>query len=105
MQLYPVKAAKRGTKSPTIFIYPKGGGADGQQPYAAQDYDPQSAQELSMRIKRRLSPGGYTLEACIPATAIRDFTSKAGALWKLKLTYQNVNEIYQTNWEGLVRLR
>jgi hypothetical protein len=105
MQLYPLNAAERGTKWPTIFIYPKGGGTDGQQPYAVQGYGPQSVQELSMRIKRRLRPGGYTLEACIPATAIRDFTRKVGPLWTLKLAYQNVNEIYRTNWEGLVRLR
>ena len=58
-----------------------------------------------MRIKRRLRPGGYTFEACIPAPAIGDFPGEIGALWELKLTYQNVNEIYRTNWDGLARLR
>jgi hypothetical protein len=105
IQLAPVKAAKKGTDSSTIFIYPHGEGADGQQPYAARGYDPQEVQELTMRINRRLRPGGYTLEARIPATAIDGFTGKPETLWKIKVTYQNVNEVYQTNWEGLVRLR
>ena len=105
IQLNPVKAAGRGTQSSTIFIYPHGGGADGQQPYAARIYDPQRAQELTMRIRSRHRHEGYTLEAGIPTTAIPGFTGKPGTLWKIKLTYQNLNEIYQTTWEGLVRLR
>jgi hypothetical protein len=105
IQLAPVKAAKKGTDSSTIFLYPHGGGADGQQPYAARGYDPPGVQELAMRINRQIKPGGYTLEARIPATAIRAFTGKPGALWKIQLAYQNVNEICRTNWEGLVRLR
>jgi hypothetical protein len=105
VQLESVKAAGRGTDSPTIFIYPYGGGADGQEPYAAQHYSPQRAQEIAMQINRRLRPGGYTLEARIPATAIGGLTGKPGALMKIKLTYQNVHEVYWTNWEGLVKLR
>jgi hypothetical protein len=58
-----------------------------------------------MQINRRLRPGGYTLEARIPATTIGGLTGKPGALMKIKLTYQNVHEVYWTNWEGLVKLR
>jgi hypothetical protein len=105
IQLAPVKAAKKGPEWSTTFIYPHGGGADGQQPYAVRRSGPKGAQELAMRINRRLRPGGYTLEARIPATAIGGFTGKAGAVWKIELTYQNVNEIYRTKWEGLVKLQ
>jgi hypothetical protein len=105
LQLTPMKAAERDSDSSTIFIYPHGGGADGQRPYAAHRYGSQGAQELALRINRRLRPGGYTIEARIPAAAISGFTGKSGTLWKIKATYQNVNEVYQTNWEGLVRLR
>jgi hypothetical protein len=46
------------------------------------------------------------VEARIPAdTAVRGFKGKAGALWDIKLTYQNVDGIYRTHWEGLVTLR
>jgi hypothetical protein len=49
--------------------------------------------------------GGYTIEARIPATAIRGFQGKTGASWHIKLIYPNVNEIYQTSWEGIMTLR
>jgi hypothetical protein len=104
LQLAPMNATERATDPSTIFVYPHGGGADGQQPYAVRRHGREAAQELAMRINRRFRPGGYTLEARIPATAIGGLTSKPGSLWKMKLTYQNVNEIYRTNWEGLVRL-
>jgi hypothetical protein len=105
LQLTRMKAAERDADPSTIFIYPHRGGADGQRPYAAHCYGSQGAQELALRINRRLRPGGYTIEARIPAAAISGFTGKSGTLWKIKVTYQNVNEVYQTNWEGLVRLR
>jgi hypothetical protein len=91
--------------SSTICIYPQGGGSDGRQPYAGRRDGPRGDQEIAILVKRRLRPGGYTVEARIPAIAVRVFKGQAGALWKVKLTYQNVNEIYRTDWEGLVTLR
>jgi hypothetical protein len=105
IQLSPAKADERGTDASTIFIYPRGGGAGGQQPYAMRRLGPQEIQELAMRINRRFKPGGYTIEARIPAAAIRGFRGKPGSLWKIKLSYQNVDQIYRTHWQGLVRLR
>jgi hypothetical protein len=102
----PVKATDSHTDaSSTVCIYPHGGGSDGQQPYASRRYGPQGDQEIAVQVKRRLRPGGYTVEARIPATAVRGFKGRAGASWKIKLIYQNVNEIYRTDWEGLVTLR
>jgi hypothetical protein len=102
----PAKAAdSRTDASSTICIYPQGGGSDGQQPYTSRRYGPHGDQEIAIQVKRRLRPGGYTIEARIPTTAVRGFKGQAGALWKIKLTYQNVNEIYWTGWEGLVALR
>jgi hypothetical protein len=98
LQLSPVEPTQRRTAaSSTIFIYPQGGGSDGQQPYAAQGYGPHAMQELSIRIRRQFRPGGYTIEARIPVTTIRGFKGKAGGRWNIKLAYQNVNEIYRTN--------
>jgi hypothetical protein len=106
VQLSPAKVTeKRTDSSSAIFIYPQGGGSDGQQPYASRRYGPQGDQEIAIQVKRRLRPGGYAVEARIPATAVRGFKGQAGALWKIKLIYQNVNEIYRTDWEGLVTLR
>jgi len=106
MHLRPAKAAdSRTDASSTICIYPQGGGSDGKQPYASRRYGPQGDQEIAIQVKRRLRPGGYTVEARIPATAVRGFKGQTGALWKIKLIYQNVNEIYRTDWEGLVTLR
>ncbi|HSX77104.1 MAG TPA: hypothetical protein VLQ80_00835, partial [Candidatus Saccharimonadia bacterium] len=44
-------------------------------------------------------------EARIPGTALCGFTGKLGAAWRLTLRYQNVMEIYQTMWQGIVTLR
>jgi hypothetical protein len=102
----PAKAADdRAEDSSTICIYPQGGGSDGQQPYASRRNGLQGDREIAIQVKRRLRPGGYMVEARIPATAVRGFKGKAGALWEIKLTYQNVNEIYRTDWEGLVTRR
>jgi hypothetical protein len=106
VRVRPARAThSRTDASSPICIYPQGGGADGQRPYASRRNGPQGDQEIAIQVKRRLRPGGYTVEACIPATAVRVFKGKTGALWEIKLTYQNVNEIYRTDWEGLVTLR
>jgi hypothetical protein len=103
VSLSPMKTADgRTDSSSTIFIYPQGGGPDGHQPYAVRQYDPQGEQALAIQIKRQLRPGGYTVETRIPVTAVRGFKGKAGALWNIKLVYQNVNEIYRTHWGGVV---
>jgi hypothetical protein len=105
VQVSPVKpGARRADSSSVICIYPHGGGADGQQPYAARCDGPQGEQALAIRVKRQLRPAGYSVEARIPASAIGGLQGKAGALWQVKLMYQNVNELYRTHWEGLVRL-
>jgi Carbohydrate family 9 binding domain-like len=101
----PVKAAASHMDSAsTIVIYPQGGGTDGQQPYAVRRYGPQPDQELAIRVKKQLKPGGYTLEARIPTTAIHGFKRRNGALWKITLVYQNVNEIYRAHWESSCRI-
>jgi hypothetical protein len=91
--------------APAIVIYPWGGGANGQQPYASWREDSGGEQRLPIRVERRLRPGGYTLEARLPSTAIRGGPWEAGGSWLVRLTYQNVNELYQTQWEGVVLLQ
>jgi hypothetical protein len=106
VQLSPGDPTQRHTvDSSTVFFYPHGGGSDGHQPYAAHRYGQQATQELPIRIRRRLRPGGYTIEARIPVTTIRGFTGKPGSRWNIELTYQNVNEIYQTHRQLLVVLQ
>jgi hypothetical protein len=101
----PVRARQgRTDPSSAIFIYPYGGGATGQQPYAVRRSGPQGDQELAIRLQRRFRPGGYTVEARLPITAILGFNGNAGASWHIKLIYHNVNGIYQTYWDGLVTL-
>jgi hypothetical protein len=95
----------RTNASTTIRIYPQGGGADGQGPFAMRRSGLQGDQVLAIRVKKQLKPGGYSVEARIPVTGVWDFKGKAEARWHIKLSYQNVNEVYQTHWEGLVTLR
>jgi hypothetical protein len=106
MHIRSAKAPDRRTNaSATIFIYPQGGGEDGQEPYAVRRSGTEGDQELAIRVKKRLKPGGYSVEARIPTTDIWGFKEKTEAPWHIKLSYQNVNEVYQTHWEGLVTLR
>lgn len=94
----------RPTYGSTILIYPTGGGADQQQPLAARRYGPRRYHSLALHAAKRSRPGAYTLEARIPTEAVEGFRGIPGSVWHLKLWYQNVGEIYQTSWEGIVTL-
>jgi hypothetical protein len=91
--------------STAIFIYPIEGGAGRQQPYAVRWFAAENYRQMPLRVRKRLRPGGYTIEARIPTSAVVGFKSIPGAVWNMRLTYQNVNEIYQTQWEGVVTLQ
>jgi len=88
-----------------MIISPIGGGADKQQPYATRWLAAAGYRQIALQVKKRLNPGGYTIEARIPARAVAGLTMRSGTAWNMKLTYQNVNEIYQTHWEGVVTLQ
>ncbi len=106
VQVSPVKVRERHTDAPaTIFIYPQGRGPSGQQPYAARHSGPEGDRELAIQVKKQLKPGGYSVEARIPAPEVWGIKGKTGGLWQIKLSYQNVNEVYQTQWDGLTTLR
>jgi hypothetical protein len=36
--------------------------------------------------------------------ALEDFAGRTGHSWRLALWYQNVGDIYQSRWEGIVTL-
>jgi len=88
-----------------IFISPVGAGADGQQPYATRWRVAEGYDQVTLPVQKRLRPGGYTLEARIPIRELAGLQAVPGTSWKIKLMYQNVNEIYQMQWEGIVTLR
>lgn len=88
-----------------IFISPIGGGTDKQQPYAARWLAAEGYRQIALQVKTRRKPEGYTIEARIPVRAVWGLKVRPGEAWKMKLTYQNVHEIYQTHWEGVVTLQ
>jgi hypothetical protein len=83
-----------------FFLSPLGGGPDRQQPYATTG----DGRQALLPVATRRTPDGYTIEACIPATAVTGFPGSPGQDWHIELRYQNVNEISRTRWEGLVTL-
>jgi hypothetical protein len=91
-------------EGPMIIIYPIGAGPDRQHPYAVRWQAPRQQQPFPLRAVKRLRPGGYAIEACIPATVLEGFGDLPGRAWRLQLWYQNVGEVYQSHWEGLVTL-
>ena len=93
-------------RSSALFLmYPLGTGAGGQQPYVAQWEGARGLQPVATQVAKRLRPGGYTIEARIPVTAMKGVKGGAGTVWNIKLRYQNVEEISQAHWEGVARFR
>jgi hypothetical protein len=87
------------------FLFSTGGGPDLRQPYAAREEGPRQLQPLAIEVAKRPRAGGYTLEARLPATAIAPrHDPPQPSRWHITLTYQNVNEISQAKWEGIVTL-
>ncbi len=106
IQLSPVKARETHADSaPALFIYPIGGGRDQRQPYAARWHGPEGYRPMSLRVVTRHSSRGFTIETRIPGRAVWGFKGRSGDSWRIKLRYQNVKEIYQTTWQGIVTLR
>jgi hypothetical protein len=96
---------RRAGPASTLSIYPIGAGPDRRQPHAIRWHGPRGYQPIAVRVEKRLKPGGYTIEARIPTTAVWGFKGVPGALWNIQLRYQNVHEISRTHWEGVVTLR
>jgi hypothetical protein len=60
--------------------------------------------QAPLPVATRRTPGGYTIEACIPVAAVAGFTGAPGEAWHVELSYQNVHESSLTRWEGIVTL-
>jgi hypothetical protein len=106
IQLRPVQPRKSdGDTAPVLFIYPREDGHDPRQPYAARWTRSDGYRPIPLHVMQRRSPRGFTIEARIPGTALWGFTGKPGASWRITLRYQNVTEIYQIAWQGIVTLQ
>jgi hypothetical protein len=106
IQLRPVQPRKSdGDTAPVLFIYPREDGHDPRQPYAARWTRSDGYRPIPLHVMQRRSPRGFTIEARIPGTALWGFTGNPGASWRITLRYQNVTEIYQIAWQGIVTLQ
>jgi agarase len=88
--------------STTFRLYPAGGGEDGNQPRVAGWGGYLETNELPAKVVRKDKPGGFTLEARIPFAGLHGLPPQPASPWKVHLSYQNVNEIYTTDWQGTV---
>jgi hypothetical protein len=105
LQLSPVPTRKADRDAlPVLFIYPREDGHDSRQPSAARWTRADGYRPLPLRVVQRRSPRGFTIEAHIPTIVLWGVRGKPGAAWRLTLRYQNVTEIYQTMWQGIVTL-
>jgi agarase len=88
-----------------FYLFPTGGGLDLRQPYAARQEAPRRLRPLAIELATRPKEGGYTIEARLPAAAMGELeTTQRPATWHVSLTYQNVDEISQAHWQGIVTL-
>jgi hypothetical protein len=53
-------------------------------------------------VAKHLRPGGYTIEAAIPTTAVPGFQAVTEAPWDIRVSYHNVDQISQASWQGIV---
>jgi hypothetical protein len=105
LHLSPLKPGDDSPAEATlILIYPIGAGPDERQPHAVQWDGSRHHRVLPLQAVRRPRPGGYTIEACIPATALQGFSDLPERSWQLQLWYRNVGEIQQSGWEGIITL-
>jgi hypothetical protein len=93
---------RRGDYSASFLLFPIGQGPDKQQPYAVRWDGLGSYQPIPLAVATHLMPGGYTIEAAIPAAAVPGFTSVTETSWHISVSYQNVDQLYQASWEGTV---
>ncbi len=94
------KKQPEGAEEKSLFIHliPTGDGPAASEPYG---YSWDSFKDDNViRVVRRDGRGGYTLEAAIPAETLPGFGSFPGTVWSVDLNYRNVNEIYETRWNG-----
>ena len=106
IQLSPVQTRKPDRDAaPVLFIYPREDGHDPRQLSAARWTKSDGYRPIPLRVVQRRSLSGFTIEARIPGTALWGFTGKHGDSWRITLRYQNVMQISQTTWQGIVTLR
>jgi len=79
-----------------FYVYPTGGGMEGNEPYAGEWCDFDGFKPVRTKVSRRLKAGGYTIEAAIPLEGGTDMSINLGMNCRLKIVYQNANEIYRT---------
>ncbi|MGA7878876.1 MAG: sugar-binding protein, partial [Desulfoferrobacter sp.] len=79
-----------------FYVYPTGGGMDGKEPYVGGWRDFDGFQPVRAKVSRRLKAGGYTIEAAIPLKVGTDMSINLAMNCRLKMVYQNANEIYRT---------
>ena len=89
-----------------FYLFPTGGGPDLRQPYAARQEAPRQLRPLAIELAMRPKVGGYTIEARIPTSAMGELQGTLRpSTWHVTLMYQNVNEISQAHWQGIVTLK
>jgi hypothetical protein len=96
---------RRGDAPAAVLLFPMGQGPDNQQPYAVRRDGLGGYQQIPLRVAKHLRPGGYTIEAAIPAAAVPGFQAVTGTSWNISVSYQNVDHISQASWEGTVTLQ
>ena len=89
----------------SIFIYPGGSGPAKDEPRAVRWYGPEESKVIPSTIVKRTRVGGLSIEAKIPWSSLGGSRPWRSYPWKMRVGYQNANEISLAYWLGIVRLQ
>jgi hypothetical protein len=86
----------------SLFLCPLGGGPGQSEPLAVRWRGPGQPIVIPAVVATRVRAGGLGIEARIPWDLLDDLPPRNSCSWRLKIGYQNVNEICQAHWNGIV---
>jgi len=89
----------------TFIIYPVGNGPSKNEPLAVRWCGHDQSMVIPAIIAKHSKTGGIGIEARIPWTWLENFGPRHPSPRKMKLGYQNANEICQAYWTGIVFLQ
>ena len=103
LHLSPAKPHEiNGYEDLSLFIYPVGSGPTKDEPYTVRWYGPGESKEIPAIIVRQTRVGGFRIEAKIPWSSLETFRPRHSDPWRMRVGYQNANEISLGYWLGIV---
>ncbi|MES2202228.1 MAG: hypothetical protein V4498_08250, partial [candidate division FCPU426 bacterium] len=104
VRIAPLDGLHPEDESSHVQIHPTGGGAAKDQPYVYEWAGNSPNQVVQAEAVRKPAPGGFILEARLPAAILKSYPGSADRKWKISVMYEDIDGISETWWEGVLSL-